>query len=107
MHARAQNLQRNVSNLHKEHGPFSHIRKASAAPARPPKPPADDKEGGKAPTERVLYTDDFGEEFEVTADRKRKLQDVQNGLVILGLCPLLVHIWEKNGTALISAQPMA
>ena len=32
---------------------------------------------------------------QVTADRKRKLQDVQSGLTLLGLCPLLVHIWEK------------
>ena len=45
---------------------------------------------------QVVYTDEFGDEFEVTADRKRKLQDVQSGLAILGLCPLLVHIWEKN-----------
>ena len=40
----------------------------------------------------------------MTADRKRKLQDVSNGLTLLGLCPLLVHIWEKNGSPLISAQ---
>ena len=105
-HLASQNLQRNTQNLHKEHGPFSHIRKASAAPPRPPKPPPEDKkEGAKAPAERILYTDDFGEEFEVTADRKRKLQDVQSGLAILGLCPCLVHIWERNGAPLISAQP--
>ena len=36
----------------------------------------------------------------MTADRKRKLQDVQSGLTLLGLCPLLVHIWEKNGAPL-------
>ena len=41
---------------------------------------------------------------QVTADRKRKLQDVQSGLTLLGLCPLLVHIWEKNGAPLIAAQ---
>ena len=63
----AQTLHRNAANLLKEHGPFSHIRKASAVPPKPPKLRADGERppNAKAPTERVLYTDDFGEEFEV------------------------------------------
>lgn len=64
---RAQTLHRNAANLLKEHGPFSHIRKASAVPPKPPKVYAEGERpaNAKAPTERVLYTDDFGEEFEV------------------------------------------
>ena len=63
----AQTLHRNAANLLKEHGPFSHIRKASAMPPKVPKLNADGERppNSKAPTERVLYTDDFGEEFEV------------------------------------------
>ena len=63
----AQTLHRNAANLLKEHGPFSHIRKASAVPPKVPKLNADGERppNSKAPTERVLYTDDFGEEFEV------------------------------------------
>ena len=62
-----QTLHRNAANLLKEHGPFSHIRKASAVPPKVPKLNADGERppNSKAPTERVLYTDDFGEEFEV------------------------------------------
>ena len=65
----AQTLHRNAANLLKEHGPFSHIRKASAVPPKVPKLNADGERppNSKAPTERVLYTDDFGEEFEVSA----------------------------------------
>ena len=64
----SQTLHRNVPSLQKEHGPFSHIRKASAVPPKPPKAPVPEGERTgkeKAPTERVLYTDEFGEEFEV------------------------------------------
>merc|ERR1711871_166383 len=66
--------------------PFHHVRKSS-------------RQRGN---EKLLYTDSRGVEFEVTADRKRKLQDISNALATLGLCPLLVHIWEKDGTPILS-----
>lgn len=72
-------LKRNVGLLTKEHGPFTHLRRPSAAPPKEKKVIKDhllpSKEGKeKPPAERIIYTDPSGEEFEVTADRTRKLQ---------------------------------
>jgi len=92
-------LSRNTPALLKDHGPFSHMRRAGTLP--PPRPPKLDAAGNviaSKPVERVLYKDGDGEEFEVTADRKRKLSDVSAALGSLALCPLLVRIWERDGT---------
>lgn len=75
-------MSRGTAQLLKEHGPFTHLRKVSAAPAKPPKKikePASEEgrepeDNSKKAQERIIYTDASGVEFEVTADRKRKLQ---------------------------------
>ena len=81
-------LSRGTSQLLKEHGPFTHLRKAAAAPLKQPKQSAkevkDPANGAKdSPKdkvqERIIYTDASGQEFEVTADRKRKLQVRHSG----------------------------
>jgi hypothetical protein len=89
----AQTLHRNAANLLKEHGPFSHIRKASAVPPKVPKLNADGERppNSKAPTERVLYTDDFGEEFEVGRTLPSPLPS-QGGQRTMRM-PCMCHAW--------------
>ncbi|KAL1524832.1 hypothetical protein AB1Y20_019712 [Prymnesium parvum] len=109
-------LSRNVALLNKEHCPFTHLRRATAVsskekkvakePAPQPREGEEGKEGKeKPPVERVIYTDPSGEEFEVTADRMRKLQDIGAALRGLSLCPLLVHIWKRDGTPIATPLP--
>ena len=107
---------RNAPKLTQEHGPFAHVRRHAK--------PKETEEGEKVKErdrEGRVFEED-GEEYEVTADRKRKLQarrpparrncaelrprpprraplhaqDIQSSLASLSLCPLLVHIWEKG-----------
>eukprot|EP00308_Calcidiscus_leptoporus_P009863 CAMPEP_0119384372 /NCGR_PEP_ID=MMETSP1334-20130426/85195_1 /TAXON_ID=127549 /ORGANISM="Calcidiscus leptoporus, Strain RCC1130" /LENGTH=232 /DNA_ID=CAMNT_0007405383 /DNA_START=130 /DNA_END=824 /DNA_ORIENTATION=- len=139
-------LDRNALILHREHGPFSHIRrkmkkekaadsKGQKAEALEPQGSMDElleareelglethetldeaprkasavrekaekKPGSKQPVERIIYKTEQGEEFEVTADRKRKLADISSALGNLKLCPLLVRIWERDGSPITSA----
>ena len=90
-------LSRNMAALLKEQGVFAHMRRA--LPPRDKRRAAggadEGAEGKVAPPERIVYKDDMGDEFEVTADRKRKLADISGSLLSLGLCPMLVQIWEK------------
>ena len=108
---------RNAPKLTQEHGPFAHVRRHAK--------PKETEEGEKVKErdrEGRVFEED-GEEYEVTADRKRKpagapparppqlrriapptspaarlspAQDIQSSLASLSLCPLLVHIWEKG-----------
>ena len=83
-------LSRGTSQLLKDHGPFTHLRKASTTPMKASKQHSKEaakdikgvakdgsKEGSKDKSqERIVYTDASGAQFEVTADRKRKLQAI-------------------------------